>query len=206
MKKLISVWLNGWKYLFSDEGLNSFYTFFTVIFAECAYLWAFYEASVAIPLIAILLGYVLNVILTAKVKGDQEGTKWEALFSFLYLGVFMVLSIIGSLVNLKVMLIMIAIAFFATVIGIFIGTLVICVLPILSLITSIGGPFIAFTICLSKVPTLPILYKFIIPIVYLLCIPFIVVYEDESSALNIFELACNITWIRQRKEEKELFK
>lgn len=120
---------------------------------------------------------------------------------------FIILSIIGCIVNFKIMFIMIVIALGATLICIFIGSDLICKLPILSLFTTIAGPFIAFTICLSKVDVLPTVFKVIIPVIYLLCIPFIVVYEDESSASNIFELAYEISWSKEREEyEEKLFK
>ena len=47
-QNLIDVWLDGFEALTDDR--ISFYTFFTVILAECAYLWEFHEASVAIPI------------------------------------------------------------------------------------------------------------------------------------------------------------
>ena len=47
-QNLIDAWLDGFEALTDDR--ISFYTFFTVILAECAYLWGFHEASVAIPI------------------------------------------------------------------------------------------------------------------------------------------------------------
>ena len=39
-QNLIDVWLDGFEALTDDR--ISFYTFFTVILAECAYLWGFH--------------------------------------------------------------------------------------------------------------------------------------------------------------------
>lgn len=84
MKKLIKhrledvfeAWSDGLGYLIGDE-LNSYYTFFTVILAECAYLWAFYEKEIAMPFTVILFGYALNVIIGAVLKSWFEGSKIE---------------------------------------------------------------------------------------------------------------------------------
>lgn len=202
MKKIISTWILGWHYLFSDEGLNSFYTFFTVIFAECAYVWAFCESHEALLLTIVFMGYIITVIETAWLKGKYEGTKLEVCFAFYYVVVFILWFVVGCIINYKIMLIMSVIALGATGICIFLGTYAIYVLPIISLIIRIGGPFIAFTVCLSKVAVLPTVFKVIIPVAYLLCIPFIAVYEDESSALNIFELAYKISWSKEREDNK----
>ena len=58
----------------------------------------------------------------------------------------------------------------------------------------VGIPFIALITSISMLPTLPIAYKIIIPILYALCIPFIPYIEDVTATCNIFELAFDITW------------
>ena len=60
MKKLIENWNNGLHYLITDD-LISFYTFFTIILAECSYLLSFHEFADAIPITIILLGYLLGL-------------------------------------------------------------------------------------------------------------------------------------------------
>ena len=57
----------------------------------------------------------------------------------------------------------------------------------------VGIPLMAFSICLAQIPTLNVVWKIIIPTVYALCIPLFALYEDYSAALNIFELAYEIT-------------
>ena len=90
MKKLIVEWKRGVGCFFGDN-LISFYTFFTLIFAECVYLWVFYEKNLAITFIAILLGYVLDVIVCAWYKGSHEGTIIEVVFTIIYDVTFVVL-------------------------------------------------------------------------------------------------------------------
>ena len=51
-QNLIDVWLVGFEALTDDR--ISFYTFFTVILAECAYLWGFHEDTDAIPITVVL--------------------------------------------------------------------------------------------------------------------------------------------------------
>lgn len=190
MKNLINHWKEGLSYLFSDD-LISFYTFFTIIFAECVYLRIFYSNSIVIQFTIILLGYVVNIIVCAWFKGYWEVTKVEVVFTIIYSIVFITLFIIGCFINIKISIIMTIIPLIITAISIVLreGNY-----TVLANFIIVGGPFIAFTISILMFPTLPIILKIIIPIVYALCVPFIPYIEDETAALNIFELATNITW------------
>lgn len=218
MKKLIREWKRGVSYLFGDA-LISFYTFFTVIFAECAYLWAFHEETLAIPFTAVLLGYVLNVIVCAWFKGNWEETRIEVAFTIIYVAVFAVLFAIGCRINSKMAIAMTAIPFIITALWIGIREFQICIFVgankvvmfisrifankifcLFSQIFIIGAPLTAFNICLVQIPTLHAIWKIIIPIVYASCIPFIALYEDDSAALNIFELLYELTWSRHYEE------
>ena len=113
MKNLIENWNNGLHYLITDD-LISFYTFFTIILAECSYLLGFYEFADAIPITIILLGYMLNVIVFARLKGNAEGTKLELVFSILYVTVFVTLFVIGCFFNLAISITTTAILFGVT--------------------------------------------------------------------------------------------
>ena len=221
MKKLIENWNNGLRYLFTDD-LISFYTFFTIIWAECSYLLGFYEFADAIPIIIILLGYMLNVIVFARLKGNAEGTKLELVFSILYVTVFVTLFVIGCFFNLSISITTTAILLGVTALWIVIrnhqdtfyylpeGLPKITYLInnlfgnkifwILSQIVIIGGPFIVFVIFCTKIPFLPIVLKVIIPLLYLSLSPLIANYEDDSAALNVFELAYAITWSKEYEE------
>lgn len=221
MKKLIENWNNGLNYLITDD-LISFYTFFTIILAECSYLLSFHEFADAIPITIILLGYMLNVIVFARLKGNAEGTKLELVFSILYVTVFVTLFVIGCFFNLAISIITTAILFGVTALWIVIrnnqdtfyylpdGLPKITYLInnlfgnkifwILSQIVIIGGPFIVFVIFCTKIPFLPIVLKVIIPLLYLSLSPLIANYEDDSAALNVFELAYDITWSKEYED------
>lgn len=221
MKKLIENWNNGLHYLITDD-LISFYTFFTIILAECSYLLSFHEFADAIPITIILLGYMLNVIVFARLKGNAEGTKLELVFSILYVTVFVTLFVIGCFFNLAISITTTAILFGVTALWIVIrnnqdtfyylpdGLPKITYLInnlfgnkifwILSQIVIIGGPFIVFVIFCTKIPFLPIVLKVIIPLLYLSLSPLIANYEDDSAALNVFELAYDITWSKEYED------
>lgn len=220
MKNLIENWLENWtdglSYLITDD-LISFYAFFTVILAECSYLLAFYEFTVSIPITVILLGYMLNVIVFARLKGNAETITLAKVYSVLYVAVFVTLFIIGCFFNRSISITTTAIPLGITVLWIVIRvqqdsifcytTLEISIDKItylinklfcnnifwtLSQIIVIGAPFILFAIFFSKISFLPIALKVIIPLLYLLFSPFIAYFEDCSAALNIFELAYEI--------------
>ena len=221
MKNLIENWNDGLNYLITDD-LISFYTFFTIILAECSYLLSFHEFADAIPITIILLGYMLNVIVFARLKGNAEGTKLELVFSILYVTVFVTLFVIGCFFNLAISIITTAILFGVTALWIVIrnnqdtfyylpdGLPKITYLInnlfgnkifwILSQIVIIGGPFIVFVIFCTKIPFLPIVLKVIIPLLYLSLSPLIANYEDDSAALNVFELAYDVTWSKEYED------
>ena len=221
MKNLIENWNNGLHYLITDD-LISFYTFFFFFLAECSYLLGFYEFADAIPITIILLGYMLNVIVFARLKGNAEGTKLELVFSILYVTVFVTLFVIGCFFNLAISITTTAILFGVTALWIVIrnnqdtfyylpdGLPKITYLInnlfgnkifwILSQIVIIGGPFIVFVIFCTKIPFLPIVLKVIIPLLYLSLSPLIANYEDDSAALNVFELAYDITWSKEYED------
>ena len=234
MKKLIANWLeeacemwgDGLSFLITDD-LISFYTFFTVIFAECAYLWAFYEEAVAIQFTVILLGYVLNVIVGAVLKSWHEGERKEVYCAILYVLIFAVLFAIGCFFNVLLSITMTAIPFVITLIWInvrvfqdtiFVGynSKIVTLLSnlfankafwLFSQIVVLGGPFIAFAVCLAQIPTLATIWKIVIPIVYAICIPFIAYFEDDMATCNIFELVYDISWSKEQEEhEKRIFR
>lgn len=211
MKKLIGEWKRGVGFFFQEE-LISFYTFFTVIFAECAYLWAFHEETWAFCLTVMLLGYVFNVIVCAWLKGVSEGTKLEAAFTFYYSFAFVMMFAAGCLFNAKMTIILTAIPFGITALWIGIREFQVCAFygfskPVMLIkkvfnnkifnvcmhILIVGVPLGAFAICFAQIPKLDVVWKIIIPIVYAFCIPLFALYEDSSAGLNIFELAYEIS-------------
>lgn len=197
MKNLIGNWLDGLSYLINDD-IISFYTFFTVIFAECSYLWAFHESTVAIPITVILLGYMLNVIIFACLKGFTEGTKLEKVFSILYVSVFVTLFVIGCFFNWAISTITTVILLGVTALGIIIKNYT-------NTIIIIGEPFVVFWIFFVKISFLPIALKVIIPLLYLIFSPLIAFFEDNSATCNIFELAYDITWNKEYEKYRKKF-
>jgi len=221
MKKLFESWRNGLSYLIFDDHI-SFYTFFTVILAECAYLWAFHEIAVAIPITAMLFGYIINLVVFARLKGNNEGTRKEKVFSILYVIGFITLFVIGCFFNWVISIITTVILLVTTVLWIVIrmhqdtfyyltkSSHKIAYLInklfgdkifwILSQIIIIGAPFVVFVIFCANISFLPIALKVIIPLLYLILSPFIAYFEDDSAACNIFELAYEITWSKEYEE------
>ncbi|MGN1298856.1 MAG: hypothetical protein ACI4UE_02590 [Candidatus Scatovivens sp.] len=207
MKKIVEFWKRGITWLITDD-LISFYTYFTIIFAECAYLWSHFSASVAIPFTIILLAYVLNVIVFAWLKGNWEGTRKELIFSILYVIIFIGLFIIGCIYKTSISIILTIIPLVITFIWIQLRTFQDTInisrstdklfsnkfFYILSQVIVIGCPYIVFVIFIAMIPTFPIILKVLIPIIYLPCIPLISLFEDETASCNIFEIAYDITW------------
>ncbi len=190
MKKICTAYKLGAGYLLSDENTISFYVFFAMIFSGCAYFFYSCEFATAIPLTIVMLGYVVNVILFSWLKGNMEGTRLEKVFGICYAVVFAILFVIGSIINFRAHIIIMTIILATTFIAAFFEEYIaldflrglMLVLPFFTLIFSI-----AYT-------SLPIVLKFIIPLVYTMCAPFIAYYEDNAAAQNIFELAFEYTW------------
>ena len=208
MMNLIKEWLGCMWELICDD-LISYYTFFTVILAECAYLWATKDASIALPFTVILLCYIANVIICAIMKGKCGDRKKDLLISKIYLWVFAVLILIGSLIDSTVSLVVNTLLFGITAVWIVVRTyqntnfhgdvdervkLISKIFHnpifwIVSQIIVVGGPFIVFTIYLANISAVPVILKIIIPVVYLICMPFIALLEDGLATCDIFELA-----------------
>ena len=192
MKNLIDSWKKGLFCLFTDD-LTSFYSFFTIIFSECVFLRIFAIQKMELFTI-ILIGYIADVLVCAFFKGIFEDTWIEVLFTILYSIVFVILFIIGCCSNVKISIIL-------TIIPLIITAILIKVreysCSIFFQFIVIGGPIIVFTITIIMLPTLPMVLKIIIPILYAICAPFISLIEDETAALNIFELAFEIMWSKE---------
>ena len=213
MKKIINEWKYGFTFLFDDD-LISFYTFFTIVLSEIAFLWAFMPISQALPFTFILAGYILNVIISAFIQSMWEATVIQKIFSVIYLFVFIGLLVTGCFFNIVVSILTFIIPLVITALWIqirdfqdtdcfiteskevkFISKIFHNkVFYVFSQIVVVGGPVILLTIFIVFIPMLPIAFKIIIPIIYCLIIPLIVLLEDEIAACNIFELAYD-AWI-----------
>ena len=212
MKDLFESWMDGVGILIEDD-LISYYTFFTVILAEISYFLAFQPLSEAIPLAIIFFGYMLNVIVCSIVKGNFEGTKIEKICSIVYVLIFVVLFVIGCIINWKMTLVCTIILFAITALWIAIRdhqdsvyayqgittkdriALAINslfrnkIFWVVSQIIVIGAPFIAFIVMFANISFVPIALKIIIPALYLVIAPYIAYFEDASACCTIFELA-----------------
>lgn len=209
MSDIFDNWLDGLSILITDD-MISFYTFFTVIFAEISYLWAFMQVKNIIPITIILFGYVLNVVIAAALRGYCFlSATLEKICQIVYVLVFIILFVVGCFFNWIAMLITTVILFSITALWIgirehqdsvyvgyeaslvnFINTLFRNkVFWLLSQIIVIGGPFIAFTIFCANIPNLPIFLKILFPLIHLILSPLIAYFEDDSATCTIFELA-----------------
>lgn len=216
MKKFKSIihncfngWLEDWDVLFTDD-LISYYSFFTVIFAEIAYLWAFTDIKNLINITMILFCYIANVIGYAYIRCISHGFI-EKISHYLYVGSFVFLFIIGCLFNWLVMVVTTVIAFGITALWIQIREHQSCeyvyfegiskvtykinrlfrnkYVWVISQAIVVGGPFILFTIFLVCIPGLPIYLKIGLPILHIILSPLFAFIEDEFAPGNVFELA-----------------
>lgn len=198
-KNYFNTWKEGFSYLLSDD-LISFYSFFTIIFAECIYLKVFCSnSSVAIPLIIVLLSYIVNIIVSSWLIGNYEFTDKVKKYSIIYLIVFVLLFIIGCFINIKlnVIITIIPLAFtkLATIIRDFqdieyivLPDLITINLLIISEIIVVVIPFFTLILSIVNIPMLPIWLKVTLPLLYFVFMPFISYLEDVLASKNIFEL------------------
>lgn len=231
MKNAVRNWIDKWKnYLFGEDDLISYYTFFTMIFAECAFLWSNYSPTIAKKFTLILLAYVINVLISSFLKGYRENEKEELLFAIMYVVIFAIIFIIGFFINILMNLILIAIPLIISFIWIKIREMQNITLlyqpstfkmRIVKYITDlfskrkkfywgsqlflVGLPFVIFVCCLASIHNLPIIFKILIPLIYLIIMPYISVLEDVLATCNIFQIAYDITWDKEYEEWRKQF-
>lgn len=197
MKSLLRKWSMGASYLFADD-LISFYAFFTIIFAECAYLHARYDDDIALAFTVILLGYVVDVVVCAWAKGLCEGKMGKLLVAICYVMIAIAMFVIGCLIDPKMNVILFAVPTVSTAVCIAIryyGDSFSMPEAVRSLLQSatVGIPWLTFAITVALIPRLPIYGKVLITAAYAICAPFIAYFEDNTASQNIFELAC-VDW------------
>ncbi len=191
MKKIIETWKCGWVYLLTDD-LISYYTFFTIILAECCYLFAFHEKKTSLVLGAILIGFILTVLITARLKYSINYVH------IAYAIAFIALLIAGCFINYKLFLPLIIIPLIVTPLSMGLrsvqNSFVIkppkfeTIIRSFCLFATVIAPFILFTVFFAMIPSVPVMLKIIVPIVYLVLSPFIAYIEDDWATCNIFEL------------------
>lgn len=193
MKTLLQKWSMGVSYLFADD-LISFYTFFTIIFAECAYLHARRPGDIANVFTVILLGYVVDVIVCAWAKGTAERKTGELMVAICYLMIAIAVFVLGCMVNITLSLILLSIPVTVTAaciaIRYYAGFVTHGEIEYILQATTACIPWIAFAITIAINPEIPMFGKILIPAAWAILAPFVAYFEDNSASQNIFELAC----------------
>lgn len=193
MKTLLRKWSMGVSYLFADD-LISFYAFFTIIFAECAYLHAKQPGDIATAFTVILLGYVVDVIVCAWAKGKVESKTGELMVAICYLMIAVAVLILGGLVDAMLSLIFLSIPVAGTAacvaIRYYAGFVTHGEIEYILQAATACIPWIAFAITIAINPEIPMFGKILIPAAWAILAPFVAYFEDNSASQNIFELAC----------------
>lgn len=213
MGRLLGSWLSGVSYLFYDDTI-SFYTFFNIILAECAYLWGFQSTKTATIFTLILIGYIFTVLIFSWLKGNYEGTFIERVCALIYVIVLATIFAIGCLINSWMCIILTAIPMAITFLFIQIKALQKTAFmgkskktirflsnlfsnKLFNLISTVFitfTPLLSFSVFLAFLPNLTTTLKIVIMIIWGVCSPFFALIEDEFGACNIFEIAYDITW------------
>ncbi len=212
VKDAVGLWMSAWNFLITDD-LISFYTFFTVIFAECAFLFANYPLKQAIPLSLILCLHIVNVIICSYKKSYNEGTRLEKTTIVVYGGVYIALLLIGCIFSILLSVVLTIIPVVVTFLWVRIRN---CqdtlglnniidkifgnkIFWCFSQIVVIGLPFAVFVYFVATIKGLPIVFKILIPVIYFILMPFLSFLEDEN-AYDIFEIAFDVEWSKESKE------
>lgn len=192
MQRIINKWKFGLEALLFDD-LISYYTFFTILFTECFYLFAFHNLGVAIKLSAVLIGYVVTVLIAARLKSSID------LASLVYLIMFLALLVVGCFINWKLCIILTLTPLIITSIfitlreiqdgcDVFENEIFNKIVEGILILMIVGIPFVLFTVFFCMISEIPYILKIIFPIEYLIICPFISAIEDDWAACNIFEL------------------
>lgn len=230
MKKAVRNWTKTLKNFLLEEDAISFYTFFTILLAECAFLWSNYSSTIAVKFTLILVAYIVNVLISAKLKGMWENDRKEVVFAIMYVVIFAIIFIIGCFINVLMNIILIAIPLIITFLWINIRILQNTTLLYnptsfwgrieknltdlfdnnkiaywISQIFVIGIPVALFVYFLATIQSLPIVLKILIPIGYIVLMPYIAYEEDWLGACNIFQIAYDITWTKEYEEWSKNF-
>lgn len=190
---LLKKYFAGLGLLMFDE-LSSFYSWITSILAIIVSLWV-YNLEEALVFSILLFFAITNIIVCAWWKGEVEETKKEELQTKVYVINFVLLLVIGCIINFTLMAIIVAVLIglaiiyfvsnnfrimsdniFYIILGIIFGLL----LPLGGLIYFIFQTTIAMYL------------KVLISVIYILITPLFSYLEDNLCACTVYELAeCN---------------
>lgn len=192
MKGLLQKWDMGVSYLYADD-LISFYAFFTIIFAECAYLRSSCPENVANMFTIILLGYVGNVILCSWGKGVCEIKEGQLAMSICYVMITVVLFVLGCIIDIKMNIALFAVPVVVTAVCVllrsFYGSIGNRMLEGFIQLAVVVVPWVALVIAVTLIPGLPTAAQVLISAAHIICAPFVAYLEDNLACQNIFELA-----------------
>lgn len=217
MKNLIKAWRFGWSYLFFEVP-NSFYSYFTAVFAEIILLWGFMPCDIALPLMTLCVLCILNVTICSYCKKYTRGTSSERVCAIAYVCMFCVILLVGLMYDWRTWLLM----FFTPLVFSWSCYLIrdsqSCIwnfnlepssfmsfvrrmvknkfLYATIQLLAVAGPFAFFQVFLWAT-SMSYLTKLMLTFLYILVIPFIAYVEDRVEGENIFAIAYNITWSKK---------
>jgi len=216
MKTLLKAWRFGWSYLFFEVP-NSFYSYFTAVFAEIILLLGFAPCDIALPLIALCVLCILNVIVCSYCKKCTRGTSSERICAVAYVCMFCVIFLVGLMYDWRTWLLM----FFTPLTFSWscylirdsqsIGNMNLKPSNLMEFVRkmaknkflyallqflAVGGPFAFFQICIWAT-NMSYTAKVMVTLFYIIVIPFIAYLEDRVEGENIFAIAYHITWSKE---------
>lgn len=193
MKGLLQKWKMGISYLCADD-LISFYVFFTIIFAECAYVRSSCPEDVANMFTIILLGYVGNVLLCSWGKGVCEIKEGQLAMSICYVMLTVGLFVLGCIIDVKMNIALFAVPVVVTAVCVllryFYGSMSNKMLEDILQVATVIVPWMVFMVTITLIPEIPTAAQVLILAAHMICAPFMAYLEDNLACQNIFELAC----------------
>lgn len=216
-------WFEGLTYTITDD-LISFYTYFTLVFAEIAYLWAFIP-GIALPFTGLFILCILTIIICSYIKSEVEGGRPELFVSRIYTFLFLVFFVVGMFIDWKANLILfllpLGITYLFTKIRMLQQTLVF-VADINKLVVKVAMSLLRFfnkrtvwyisQVVILGVPMVLFIWalwqtgltesaKLFVSIGYVFLSPLLAFMEDSLAAQNIFELGYEIVWSKEYEQE-----
>ncbi len=209
-------WFEGLAYLLSDN-LVSYYSFFTAIFAEIAFLWGFGVEGAMLYTI-LLVACIVNVLFVAFLKGSWfcETKERQQFLSRLYCGIYLLLFITGCLNSIKFTFALFVIPVVWTGFSVWLRgyqnsvfglgfskwehvmyviskiiqiPIVLFISELLLLVAPIG----VMTYFVAQLD-LALAWKIVLPVLAAILAPIWAYIEDSWATQNIFELAYEMDW------------
>ena len=205
---MLEKWFDGASYLVGDD-LISYHSFFTTIFAELAFLWAF-GIEGAVTYTWLLVGAVVNVLVIAALKGSILCNRdvGSIILSAIYVAIFMGLIICACIMDVLTGILLFAIPLVWTAFTVWIRGYQDSVFAggfpkwvykianfihhpavmIISQILVLLAPVIAFA-WFGACAEMALWLKILLPVVVAMLGPVWAYIEDSWATQSIFELA-----------------